>query len=49
MRLFIFLMIPLLVSCLVEERDPEASDTKAFNPPPKKDNWRNDDFFLVFM
>ena len=43
MRLFVFLMIPLLASCLVEERDPEASDAKAFTaPPPKNNEWVGD-------
>ena len=48
MRLFVFLMIPVLVSCLVEERDPEASDAKgAFSPPPKDNaghKWTGDEW-----
>ena len=42
MRIFIFLMIPLLASCLVEEGEPEASDAKqAFNPS-SGDDWAGD-------
>ena len=52
MRLFVFLMIPLLVSCLVEEGDPEANNTKAFKPKPppeKKHDWEDDYFFWRFL
>lgn len=37
MRIFIFLMIPLLASCLVEEAEPETSEVR-FDPPPAKDS-----------
>ena len=48
MKLFVFfLMIPLLASCLVEEKYPETSDVKAIKPPPAKDTTKVGAIFVL--